>query len=396
MAKGVDFGTAILVVAEKDEDGKTIVRSERDCFISFKKSEFEQNSAILEDGAYNFIEEEEDGEQKIFIVGKDAIKLDNLFSAVDSRGIKVSNLRRPMQRMIINSKTDKKAIIMLKYISQNLLGKSKEKGEICVFSCPANSVEGVDATFHKNMCRSFVAELGYKPIPINEALAVVYATNPTTTDPDEGEIPMTGIGMSFGGGGSNGCVAYKGKDTITLSVARGGDWIDSQVSECTQKTPAQVTVDKERWSKEKILDLSIPYFDQDELKSKHNFKESDIDTLNALHVFYRELITEVVTKFKQEFLDKKITFENSIEVVISGGTSKPAGFDKMVSEVIEEVGWPFEIKGVRRAKDALASTALGCLAAAISREKQEKKDKKNKNENNNSEEENSETELKDE
>ncbi len=61
-----------------------------------------------------------------------------------------------------------------------------------------------------------------------------------------------------------------------------------------------------------------------------------------------------------------------IEIVVSGGTSKPNGFEKLVEKVVSEVSWPFDIKGVRRAQDPLSATAVGCLTAAISKEKKRK------------------------
>lgn len=362
MAVGIDFGTAIVVVARKDEEGKTVVKSERNCFIDMDK-EFEE---MINPSDYNYITDEENGEKRIYVVGKDAIKLDNLYSSKDADGNRVSNLRRPMSKMVINSKTDKKAIKMLRHISQGLLGKPKEDGEICVLGIPSGSLDGkIDATFHASMCEGFVKELGYEAVALNEALAVVYATNPVVETEDEGKLNFTGIGMSFGGGGSNGCVAYKGKDTIRLSVARGGDWIDEQVSSVTSLTSSQVTVTKEKSSREGVLDLSKPYIEDP--------GEFDPEVLQALQIFYRNLITTVVKDFKRAFVEEKLTFENEMEVVISGGTSKPPGFDKLVEEVIKEVNWPFKIKGVRRAQDPLSATAVGCLVAALNKEKKTKK-----------------------
>ena len=361
-AVGVDFGTAIIVVSRKDKDGKTIVRSERNCFIDMDKG-FED---MINPEDYNFIIDEENGEERIYIVGKDAIKLDNLYSSKDAEGNRVSNLRRPMSKMVINSKTDKKAIKMLKYISQGLVGKPEHDGEICVLSIPSSSLDGsINNTFHASMCEGFITELGYTAVPLNEALAVVYATNPTVETEDEGKLNFTGIGISFGGGGSNGCVAYKGKDTIQLSVARGGDWIDEQVSSVTSLTSSQVTVLKEKSSRDGILDLSKPYIEET--------GDYDPEAVQALQIFYKNLITTVVKEFKKAFIKEKLTFDHPMEVVISGGTSKPNGFDTMVADVIKEVNWPFDIKGVRRAQDPLSATAVGCMTAALSKEKKENK-----------------------
>ena len=77
-------------------------------------------------------------------------------------------------------------------------------------------------------------------------------------------------------------------------------------------------------------------------------------------------------QFKEEFIKNGTQFTDPIEVVVSGGTSKPNGFEALVEQVIKDVSWPFDIKGVRRAKDALSATAVGCLTAAISKEKKSK------------------------
>ena len=369
MAVGIDYGTAIVVIARKNKEGKTVVQSERNCFIGMDK-EFGEMINLDE---YNYVVDEENGEERIYIVGKDAIKLDNLQPSKDAEGNRISTLRRPMSKMVINSKTDKKAIKMLKHISQGLIGPPQYPGEICVLSIPASSLDGsVKNTFHSSMCEGFISELGYETIPLNEALAVVYATNPSIETEDEGKINFTGIGVSFGGGGSNGCVAFRGKDTIRLSVAKGGDWIDEQVASVTSLTSSQVTVLKEKASREGILDLSKPYIEDS--------GEHDPEAIQALLIFYKNLITSVVTEFKKAFVKEKLTFDQSLEVVISGGTSKPPGFDKLVEKCIEEVSWPFKIKGVRQAQDPLSATAVGCLTAAISRERKLEKQKNEKSE----------------
>lgn len=217
MSVGLDYGTSMLVVARKDDKDKTITRTERNCFIDLEKD----FSEIINQSDYNFIKEIENNEEKFFVIGNDAIKLDNLLASRNSQGIKVSGLRRPMAKMVINSKMDKKAIKMLKYISQAIIGKPKYDGEICVLSVPADPIdESFDAVFHKDMCISFIEELGYQAFPLNEALAVVYATNPKLETKDEGTLNMTGIGCSFGAGGINGCVAYKGKDTMRFSFPK--------------------------------------------------------------------------------------------------------------------------------------------------------------------------------
>lgn len=345
MAVGFDFGTAIIVAARQDEQGEFTTRSERNCFIDLDKEKFEE---LLGENDYSFLDEKENGVEKKMVFGKDAIRLANLF--------KLPTVRRPMKNMILNSKSDPKAIKMLKYMTQGLLGPAKE-GEVCYFSIPADPIDkSQKTTFHEEMCGQFVEEMGYTAIPINEALAVIFATNPTVTSEDGEEMKYTGIGISFGGGGVNGCLAYKGVDTIKFSLPRSGDWIDESVAEyCRYGSPSEVTVVKEKKSRLGEFDLS-----------KFNYEDDDV--LNALYVYYKRLLKDVAVEFQKLFIANKTNFTDPIEIVVSGGTAMPNGFEKMLEQQIKAANWPFEIKGVRKAKDPLTTTALGCLAAALKKE----------------------------
>jgi len=349
---GFDFGTSSLVAARRNDKDKIKVAVERNCFYRVG-TDFED---MLSDGKYNYIKDTEDGEEWIYICGIDALRIGNLFAKNDSSGERVSKLRRPMQRMVLASSTDKKAIQMLKYMSQSLAGRPKYEGEVCVVSVPSAPISGeFDTVFHSNMCQNFIRELGYTVFPINEALALIFASAPSTKDENGNELPMTGISVSLGGGGSNICLSYRNVDTIRFSVSRGGDWIDEEVSKCTNMTSSEVTVIKEKLSKEGKLDLMTPDYSN--------------EVVAALTIYYRSLIETIVRSFKDEFIKKGTIFTHPIEVVLAGGTAKAKGFPELVEQVIKEVGWPFDISGVRLAAEPLSATALGCLAAAESKEK---------------------------
>ena len=144
---------------------------------------------------------------------------------------------------------------MLKHLSQAVIGPPKEEGEVAVISIPADPLDGeFNNVFHKNMCMNFIKELGYDVYDINEALAVAYASNPKTQDENGEDLNMTGITISFGAGGSNGCLCYKGIDTIKFSIPRGGDWIDEQASTVTSLTVSEITAQKEKLSQSGDLD----------------------------------------------------------------------------------------------------------------------------------------------
>lgn len=349
MAIGFDFGTAVLVSARKEEDDKIEIKSERNCFIGISV----EGEDML--AGSNYIKDTEGGEQKLFVLGKDAIKFANL-TQTTTNGERKTGLRRPMAKMVINSGMEKKAIQILKHMTQKLIGKPKHENEVCVISIPANPLDGsFNNTFHQSICVEMVREMGYEVFPIMESMAIVYATNPKTVDEYGEELNMTGIGISWGAGGTNGCLAYKGKDSIRFALARGGDWIDEEVAKVTGLTSSEVTVQKEKKSRLGKLDLMNP--------------DPSDEVMYAACVFYKSLITQVVKEFKAEFIKNNVQFTDPIEVVVSGGTSMPNGFVELVKATISEVGWPFDIKDVRRAQDPLSGTAIGCLNAALSKEK---------------------------
>ena len=88
---------------------------------------------------------------------------------------------------------------------------------------PAESLD-VDnnVVYHQGLFEGMLNKIGYTGKAINEAHAVVFS--------ELAEQDFTGIGLSFGGGMANACVAYKTIPCLSFSVARGGDWIDKNVA----------------------------------------------------------------------------------------------------------------------------------------------------------------------
>jgi len=67
-------------------------------------------------------------------------------------------------------------------------------------------------TYHTEIFRRFLTELGYIATPINEATAVVYAECEDTG--------LTALSLDFGAGMSNIALVYKGLDVFSFSVAK--------------------------------------------------------------------------------------------------------------------------------------------------------------------------------
>ena len=113
---------------------------------------------------------------------------------------------------------------------------------------------------------------------------------------------FTGIGCSFGGGMVNVCVSYKTIPALTFSVARGGDWIDSNAANVLGMPSSKAT-----FIKESGMDIRNPKGREEE----------------AIAIYYRNLISYTLTNIKNRFqMGKDMpSFNEPVDIVCAGGTS---------------------------------------------------------------------------
>jgi hypothetical protein len=169
----------------------------------------------------------------------------------------------------------------------------------------------------------------------------------------EGDIPMTGIGISMGAGMTNFCLAERGNPIDEFSVCRSGDWLDSQTARMTGHPKTKIMRVKERKLNFDNIDESDP----------------DSDILLALDCYYEDLVKYVFGHFAKRFKGNKGSIEHPIEIVLGGGTASPPGFDKKVKRMLAKMELPFEIADVRLAgggdrQKMLNVVARGCFARA--------------------------------
>ena len=115
--------------------------------------------------------------------------------------------------------------------------------------------------------RRHFESLGYRPVAINEGLAVIFS--------ELEDNNFTGIGISCGGGMCNATLAYLSIPSILFSIAKGGDFIDASVGAAMDEHATRVKVMKEEGS----LDLTRP--------PKDKFEK-------ALHIYYEDLTDSLV------------------------------------------------------------------------------------------------------
>lgn len=336
MARGIDIGT-MFVVSAQEEGADVVFTKERGAYFTF-----------VDEDAIDMLEETGASTVKIgdtiHAIGDDAIRYANLTAQFE-------NFHRPMSKGVLNP-AEEDAIAILRYIINGVGGKPSFSGEICAVTSPADPLDGsFDTTFHRTLLKSHIEKMGYTPIILNESLAIIYSENPVIKT-DEGDIPFSGIGISFGAGMVNLVAAWRGKKLVEFSITKGGDWIDQKVSEVTNTPMSKVIKFKEsKWGK----------------LEKYNSKDQRL--VSALDIYYDALIEEALTNFIDQFEKQDRSYDDPVEVIVAGGTSLAPNFIKKFKDVFGKLDIPFDLEGVRHAKDPLTAVANGALVAAKSYEK---------------------------
>jgi hypothetical protein len=246
--------------------------------------------------------------------------------------------RRPMQSGLLNP-NEPLSLQMVELAIEQLCGKARRNDKIC-FSVPsaANGHEA-DLIYHEQTVAQYLETLGYEVKSVNEGLAVVLAELKDTD--------FTGIGISFGGGMCNVCIAYLGLPVLSFATIRAGDYIDHSAAAVSGMTPTTVRLHKEKAFKlESALDNNVDH---------------------ALSVYYFDMIKCVVRELEKALRTtrKLPKLETAIPIVFSGGSAQVEGFQPVLKKAIKDADLPIEISDVRPAKATLNATAKGTLVAAM-------------------------------
>lgn len=322
LGKGLDIGTANLAAAvQNDEEGITVTM-ERNAFLEIGNDVYSKSMLTKLTVPYVM----HNGE--LVVLGESAFELANVFDR---------ETRRPMKDGLI-SPAEVHAMPMLKLIISKVLGEPREQGEAVCFSVPAESLD-VDnnIVYHQGLFEGMLSQMGYTGKAINEAHAVVFS--------ELAHQDFTGIGLSFGGGMANACVCYKTIPCLSFSVARGGDWIDSNVANVLGVKSSRATYIKERG-----VDIRDPKNREEE----------------AIAIYYRNLISYTLENIKSRFEagQNMPMFHEPIEIACAGGTSMVGGFIEVFREEFAKIDFPIPVGRIFHAEDAMQSVAKGCLVAA--------------------------------
>ncbi|MFT4958915.1 MAG: hypothetical protein ACI9EZ_002250, partial [Halobacteriales archaeon] len=237
---------------------------------------------------------------------------------------------------------EKSAIPMIKLIIEQVVGEPDRPNEKLYFSTPADPIDSdLSTLYHQKTIESFLTDMGYDAEPINEGMSVIYS--------ELANESFTGLGISFGAGMTNVCLAYYAVPVMKFSVARGGDWVDNQAAQATG-TP----VDKVTSIKEEDFELDFT---------------TDVGGVEgALSIYYENLLDYVIERVVEEVDEEDVEEGLDVPVVVTGGTAMPPAFLDLFEDHLEEAEIPFSISGVDIAQEPMYSVARGALVAARSDE----------------------------
>jgi actin-like ATPase involved in cell morphogenesis len=325
MAQGLDVGTMNILSARQDGD-ETVFVQQRNSFVEIDYSDMAEQMLSRSDVLH--IRKDD----QVYIVGDDALNFANIFN---------EETRRPMQAGILSS-DEKSAIPMIKLITEQVVGDPHHGDELLFFSVPADPIDADMSTlYHQKTIESLLGDMGYNPEPINEGMSVIYS--------ELADREFTGLGVSFGAGMTNVCLAYYAVPVMKFSIARGGDWIDEKAAQATG-TP----VDKVTSVKEEDFELDF---------------RTDVGGIEgALSIYYDNLLDYVIENVINEVDEEDIEEGLDVPVVVTGGTASPDGFENLFAERLGEANLPFSISDVSRAENPMYSVAQGALVAARSEE----------------------------
>ena len=321
---GIDIGTSRIVVARRNNEGEFQCQAQLNAFLSLPYSRLTENLLKQQNVFHEVVGRD------IVVAGDDAEKFAEVFHV---------ETRRPMAGGVLNP-NEPHSLAVVRLIVGKLAGRAANHKQRAWFSVPAPAPEcEARLAYHEASCRQILTDLGYEAQPIAEGLAVVFSELENSN--------FTGIGVSCGSGLCNVCLAVLSLPVISFSVARAGDFIDERSAMATGGVATRIRVQKEE-------SFALNGFTSDLVR-------------NALTVHYDEVIRSLVQALDTHLSTSKRVpkLDNSIPLVLSGGTAMPKGFVEAFQKAMKSREFPVQISEIRMAPEPLNSTAKGALMAAL-------------------------------
>lgn len=283
---GLDVGTMNLVAAFRNNKD-IVTKTLRNVFLEIDSESVndadlsEINHVVLDDTTY--------------ILADDAFVNANIFN---------KSISRPMKKGVI-SLSEIDSVDIMAIMIKSLIGKGN-KGDICCYSIPASdSYNDSDITYHENTFKRIVKKLGYKPVSLNEASAIIYSECKDSN--------FSGLAISCGAGMVNVALVYKANPICAFSIKKSGDWIDESSAQYLKVHNNKITKVKES-SDFSLLDQSINLPPGKKGKKEKRVREIIAD-------YYFDMIDAVTEEIEDKMSDLEVDLPESIPIIISGGTT---------------------------------------------------------------------------
>jgi len=320
--KGIDLGTSSIVLAAPN--GQTVeFTPQLNAFVELPYSRMTEQM-LARENILHLVEGDH-----IYVYGN---RTDEFAKFLDG------DARRPMQSGLLNP-AEPRNLQMIELLLGRLCGKARDGEKLCLSVPSAPPDRGSDLIFHQRSMQRICEQLGYQAKTVNEGLAVVYS--------ELKDHNFTGIGMSFGGGMCNMCLAYLGLPVLTVATTRAGDYIDYSAASVTGETPTTVRLHKENGV---AIDAT---------------SGGAID--RAIGVYYTDVIETAATALQTAMADSKKLprFTAPVPIVCAGGTALARNFVAGLKSAIDETELPVGVGDVYLAREPLNTTAKGALVGAM-------------------------------
>jgi hypothetical protein len=329
---GVDVGTSRLVVA-RGTGGDPQVTFDINGFIELP--DIPAVSSSLEISKLPYVR----SGRNLYALGQSCMTFADLFH---------SEIRRPMANGCLNP-NEPSGLLVLSHMLSSMIsggnGNGNSSGGTICYTVPSRSSRSdgyptrAQLTNHDVRLSEVFAKLGYTARPMKEGEAVVYAELVDTN--------YTGLAISFGAGLCNVALNYLSVPVLDFSIPVGGDLIDANTASVLNEMASRVRI-----AKETGFSL-VTTEDSDEIS-------------RTLRVFYIDLINTVVDSLASVLRDSTDIprMRQPIQVVLAGGTVLPQGFLAVFETLFRRVDWPFEVAGIRIARDPINAVARGALRYA--------------------------------
>ena len=320
---GLDIGTSRIVVARKP-DKEFQYESQLNAFVNIPFSKVTE-SVLQGEKIPHRVEGSE-----IVVHGDEAERFADLLK---------TETRRPMIHGFLNPQESKSLERVVQLVGM-LCGKAKKEGQLLYFSVAAPPVgEEDNLTYHEATLRRVLGALGYEAKSITEGLAVVYS--------ELAQSNYTGIGVSCGGGLCNVCLAYLSVPVFSFSIPKAGDFIDASSAAVVGGLATSIRIIKE---------------------DSFSFNGTAADRIHqVIGVYYDDMIRTVLATLTDQLAQCRNLprLGRPIPLVLSGGSSLPAGFRDRFEQLLKESGFPIALSEIRMADSPLHTVAKGALIAAL-------------------------------